>query len=289
MAEVYLNGAFVPAERAQVSVMDRGFLFADGVYEVIPAYGGQPLREAAHLDRLRNSLRGIRLPEPLSHAEWRDVFRRLLAGAPGTDQAIYVQVTRGAAAVRDHRFPSDVEPTLFAMTKPLVPRDPALAERGVSAVVRDDIRWDRCDIKSIALLAAVLLRQEAAEADAEETILVRGGQVTEGATSNVFIVRRGALITPPKSRRLLAGITRELVLELARGAGIDCEERPIDFATLRSAEEVWLTSSTREVMPVTRLDGTPVGTARPGPLWRRMNALYQELKASVRKSVGAPI
>jgi len=289
MPEVYLNGAFVPAEQARVSVMDRGFLFADGVYEVIPAYGGRPLREAAHLARLSNSLRGIRLPEPLSHTEWADVFRRLLAGTAGIDQAIYLQVTRGAAAVRDHRFPADVGPTLFAMTRPLAPRDPALSERGVAAIVREDIRWGRCDIKSVALLAAVLLRQEAAEADAEEAILVRGGLITEGATSNVFIVLQGALFTPPKGRQLLAGITRALVLELARGAGIGCEERPIDLPMLRSADEVWLTSSTREVMPVTHLDDRPVGTARPGPLWRRMNALYQELKGSLQRSVDDPI
>jgi D-alanine transaminase len=282
MPEVYLNGAFVPAEQARVSVMDRGFLFADGVYEVIPAYGGRPLREAAHLARLSNSLRGIRLPEPLSHTEWADVFRRLLAGTAGIDQAIYLQVTRGAAAVRDHRFPAEVGPTLFAMTRPLAPRDPALSERGVAAIVREDIRWGRCDIKSVALLAAVLLRQEAHEADAEEAILVRDGRAVEGSTSNLFMVRADRLLTPPTSPFLLAGITRQITLELARGAGIDCEERDISLDALRAADEIWLTSSTREVMPVTRLDGATVGSGVPGPLWRRIDALYQDFKSQLR-------
>ena len=293
--ELYLNGRFVPPEQATLSVMDRGFLFGDGVYEVIPAYGGVPRREAAHLRRLTNSLRGIRLQPPLTDDAWSAIFRRLLAPAScsepstdpstelGTDQSIYVQVTRGAAPTRDHRFPAAAEPTVLAMVKPLNPRAQSVAEQGVAAIVRDDFRWGRCDIKSVALLAAVLLRQEAHEADAEEAILMRDGRAVEGSTSNLFIVSDGRLLTPPPSRYLLAGITRELTLELARGAGIDCEERDISLDALQAADEIWLTSSTREVMPVTRLDGAIVGAGVPGPLWRRIDALYQDYKTRLRE------
>lgn len=288
---LYLNGRFVPPEQATLSVMDRGFLFGDGVYEVIPAYGGVPRREAAHLRRLGNSLRGIRLQPPLTDDAWSAVFRRLLAPAsraePGvessTDQSIYVQVTRGAALARDHRFPAEAESTVLAMVKPLKPRAPSVAEQGVAAIVRDDFRWGRCDIKSVALLAAVLLRQEAHEADAEEAILVRDGRAVEGSTSNLFVVSDGRLLTPPPSRYLLAGITREITLELARGAGVACEERDISLDALRAADEIWLTSSTREVMPVTRLDGAVVGDGVPGPLWRRIDALYQDFKTQLRE------
>lgn len=284
MAEIYLNGAFVAPEQAQISVLDRGFLFGDGVYEVIPAYGGRPLREREHLARLGNSLRWIGLHEPLSAAEWSAVFARLLAAAPDTDQSIYLQVTRGVAPTRDHRYPARPRPTVMAMAKPLPPRDPAVAERGVAAIVRDDIRWQRCDIKATALLAAVMLRQEAAEADAEEAILVRDGLAVEGSTSNLFIVRDGMLETPPKGPLLLSGITRDLVLELAAHARIPLRERDIALEALRTADEVWITSSTREVMPVTRLDGAPVGDGEPGPLWQRIDASYQLFKAEVRRA-----
>lgn len=283
---LYLNGRFVPPEQATLSVMDRGFLFGDGVYEVIPVYGGVPRRESAHLRRLANSLRGIRLPPPLTDEAWSAVFRRLLTPAIGAeaavDQSLYVQVTRGAAPTRDHRFPAAARPTVLAMVKPLSPRALSVAEQGVAAVVRDDFRWGRCDIKSVALLAAVLLRQDAHEADAEEAILVRDGHAVEGSTSNLFVVRDGRVLTPPPSRFLLAGITRALTLELVRAAGIACEECNIALDLLHGADEIWLTSSTREVMPVTRLDGAAVGAGVPGPLWRRVDALYQDFKTQLR-------
>jgi len=282
MNEIYLNGAFIPPEQARISVFDRGFLFGDGVYEVIPAYGGKPLRLREHLQRLANSLGGIGMAEPLSHDEWAAIFDRLLGASPRVDQAIYVQVTRGAPPVRDHRFPEDTPPTLLAMSKIMKPRDPVVAEFGISAIVRDDIRWLRCDIKAISLLAAVLLREEADEADAEEALLVRDGHVTEGSTSNVFVCRAGTLLTPPKGPLLLPGITRDLVVDLARGAGLPVQERPIPVAELLEADEVWISSSTREVMPVTRIDGAPVGDGTPGPLWRRIDALYQDCKAELR-------
>jgi len=288
MSEIYLNGRFVPPEQALVSVMDRGFLFGDGVYEVIPTYGGVPRRADLHLRRLANSLRGIRLPAPLGDAEWDEVFRQLLSGAEREaraageaprDHYIYLQVTRGAAPVRDHRFPAEAAPTVLAMAKPLRPRSGLIAEQGVAAVLRDDIRWGRCDIKSVALLAAVLLRQDASEQDADEAILVRDGLAVEGSTSNLFVVRDGELLTPPTGPALLAGVTRALTLELARDAGLRCRECDIHAESLRGADEIWITSSTREIMPVTRLDGATVGAGTPGPVWRQLDALYQTMKS----------
>ncbi|MBK1705962.1 aminotransferase class IV [Halochromatium glycolicum] len=282
MGEIYLNGAYLAPDQAMVSVLDRGFLFGDGVYEVIPAYGGRPLRAREHIERLANSLRGIGMQEPLSLAEWSAIFDRLLAPAPETDQALYLQVTRGVAPTRDHRYPAHATPTVMAMAKPMQPRDRGIAERGVSAVIRDDIRWHRCDIKTTALVAAVMLRQAAAEAGAEEAILVRDGLALEGSTSNLFVVSGGQLSTPAKGPLLLPGITRDLVLELAAQAGIPYREDAIPVETLQSADEVWITSSTREVMPVTRLDGEPVGSGRPGPVWQQIDAHYQRFKADAR-------
>jgi D-alanine transaminase len=283
MAEVYLNGEYLPLGEARVSVLDRGFLFGDGVYEVIPAYGARPLRLPQHLDRLENSLRGIRLDNPLDRGEWGAVIERLLGGTPGADQAIYLQVTRGAPPERDHLFPSGVAPTVFVMAKPLKPRAPEIAERGVSAVTLEDLRWLRCDIKAVTLLANVLLRQASAEAGADEAILVRDGLAQEGSSSNLFSVKDEVIHTPPKSQLLLPGITRDLALELARKAGLTCLERPLPVGELAAADELWLSSSTREVMPVTRLDGAPVGDGLPGPVWRRIDALYQDYKARLRR------
>lgn len=285
MNEVFLNGAFVPPEQALVPVLDRGFLFGDGVYEVIPAYAGRPRRVLQHLQRLEHSLRGIGMAPPLTPAAWQAVFARLLAGgnadagATIPDQSIYVQVTRGVAPVRDHRFPEGGTPTLLALAKPLPPRDPAIATQGVSAILREDIRWQRCDIKAISLLAAVLLRQEAAAAGVEEALLVRNGLLVEGSTSNLFVVRDGQLVTPPKGPALLAGITRDLVLDLAAGAGIPTIERDLPVQELAQVDELWITSSTREVVPVTCVDGIAVGSGRPGPWWHRMDALYQASKS----------
>lgn len=283
MSEVYLNGQYLPLAEARVPVLDRGFLFGDGVYEVIPAYSGHPLRLPQHLDRLENSLGAIRLDNPLSRTEWARTIGRLLAAEVGTDQTIYLQVTRGAATDRDHRFPpAEVRPTVFAMARPLKPRRPEAIAQGVAAVTRQDLRWHRCDIKAITLLANVLLRQEADDADAEEAILIRDGMATEGSSSNLFLVQEGAAVTPPKGHPILAGITRDLALDLAREAGIACVERYIAEAELATAEEIWITSSTREVMAVTRLNGAPVGLGVPGPVWRRLDDGYQDYKARLR-------
>lgn len=276
MSEVYLNGAFVPLDAAKVSVMDRGFLFGDGVYEVVPVYEGRPRRLGAHLARLSGSLAAIGLANPLTEAQWREVAVVLLAG--GGDRSLYIQVTRGAAPDREHRFPAEVHPTVLAMARPLEARRASIAETGVAAVTRPDPRWQRCDIKSISLLAAVLARQEAEELGAEEAILVRDGLAHEGSSSNLFFVRAGEIGTPPLSQNLLAGITRGLVVELAARAGMPMHERPISVAELADADELWITSSMREVLPVTRLDGVPIGAGVPGPLWARMDALYQGYK-----------
>jgi D-alanine transaminase len=284
---VYLNGRFEPLEEARISVMDRGFLFGDGVYEVIPAYGGRLFRLGPHLQRLQNSLDAIRLINPLATEQWREILETLLqrnAGAqPETeDQAVYLQVTRGVAMKRDHRFPEDSAPTVLAMTHPILSLDPDTRARGVRAITLPDSRWQHCHVKAITLLANVLLRQEAVDAEAVEAILVKDGLANEGAASNLFMVKQDVLITPPKSPRLLPGITRDLVLDLARENGIPCREDEISLDELRQAEEIWLTSSTREILPVTELDESSVGTGRPGPVWNRMTALYQAYKEAVR-------
>jgi D-alanine transaminase len=281
LATIYLNGEFLPLAQARISVLDRGFLFGDGVYEVIPVYGGHFFRLALHLQRLEHSLQAIHLENPLSPSRWQELLQQLVAGNDGVDQAIYLQVTRGPA-VRDHAFPQQIEPTVFAMSNPLKPLPTELRVEGVAAVIREDIRWKYCHIKSIALLANVLLRQEAIEAGAQEAILLRDEQLTEGAASNVFVVRDGVIATPPKGPFLLSGITRDLVLELAREADIPCQETSISAGDLAQADEIWLTSSTREIVPVTRLEGAAVGSGKPGSLWRQMDMLYQEYKRRVR-------
>lgn len=281
MNRVYLNGEWLPPEEAKISVLDRGFIFGDGVYEVIPAYGGRLFRLKAHLERLDTSLADIGLRNPLTAGEWRAMLERLVQEGGSDDQSVYLQITRGPAP-RDHAFPKQVRPTVFAYAQPIRYPEPALLRTGVAAITTADIRWQRCDIKTTALLANVLLRQLAAEQDAAEAVLLRDGYLTEGAVSNIFIVRAGVLLTPPKGRFILAGITRDLVLELARAHGISCEEAPISEAQLRGADEVWMSSSTREVLPVTRLDGQPIGDGRPGPLVERMRTLYRDYKRAFR-------
>ncbi|MBI3546446.1 MAG: D-amino-acid transaminase [Gammaproteobacteria bacterium] len=277
MKQVYLNGEFLPPDQARVSVFDRGFVFGDGVYEVLPAFGGRLFRLPHHLARLAASLAAIRLPNPHTAAEWNAIFTRLMAEHGAQDQSIYLQVTRGPAP-RDHAFPAQVTPTVFAYAQLLKYPPAEQLTQGVAAITTEDIRWRRCDIKAIALLANAMLRQEAIEQGAVEAILVREGVVTEGAASNIFIVTHNRLITAPKGPFILPGITRDLVVEIANANNITCDERPISLETFKSADEVWLTSSTKEILPITRIDGRLVGNGKPGPMHARMFALYKEYK-----------
>lgn len=279
-AIIYLNGDFLPSDEAKISVLDRGFIFGDGVYEVIPVYGGRLFRLPHHLERLDHSLEGIRLDNPLDHRHWQSVLEELVERNGGGDQSLYLQVTRGVAE-RDHSFPPGGEPTVFAMSKPMAeaPLEPG---NGISAITVEDIRWKWCNIKAIALLPNILLRQQAVDNGAGEAIMLRDGFVTEGAASNIFIVNNGVVLTPPKSNLLLPGITRDLVVELCHGNGIPCVEGVISEMQLRAADEVWVTSSTKEIVPVTRLDGAPVNNGQPGPLWQQLSALYQSYKQAFR-------
>lgn len=290
MLSVYLNGSFLPLEEACVPVTDRGFLFGDGVYEVIPAYGGRLFRWPHHLQRLQNSLDGIRLVNPLSSSEWETVLNELLrrnrdAASEHNDQAVYLQVTRGSAPRRDHCFPETTVPTAYAASNPIPAPDPAIAQNGVAAVTLDDIRWQRCDIKAITLLSNVLLRQEALDQGAAEAILVRDGKAIEGTSSNIFVVSGDTLVTPPKSAHMLPGITRDLVLELADRHGIAHAETDISVDTLAHASEIWITSSTREIVPVTQLNSSAVGDGSPGPVWKTMREHYRVYKAAVREGL----
>jgi D-alanine transaminase len=280
-ALVYLNGSFVPPEQAQVSAFDRGFVFGDGVYEVIPVYGRRLFRLPHHLARLDASLQSIQLANPHALADWQKIFTRLMESVPAEDQSVYLQVTRGPAP-RDHAFPKEVKPTVFAYAAPLKYPDTAQLHDGVSAITVDDIRWRRCDIKAIALLPNVLLRQQAVEAGAAEAILVRDGVATEGSASNIFAVIDGVLVTPPKGPFILPGVTRDLVLELARAHGVPCAERALRAEEIFRATEFMLSSSTKELLPITRVDGKTLGSGRPGPLHARLHALYQDYKRDFR-------
>ncbi|MDT0619109.1 D-amino acid aminotransferase [Salinisphaera sp. P385] len=276
MDTAYLNGRFLPLADAQVPVLDRGFLFGDAVYEVIPVYTGRAYALADHIHRLDRSLRSIGLADPLAPDGWSDLVNDLIARNGGGDMAVYLQVTRGAPSRRDHRPASATGPaTVVGFCQTRSPIAESLLEQGIAAVVRDDTRWARCDIKSTALLANVLLAGDAHANDANEAILVRDGRLTEGASSNVFVVSGGTLATPPLEAAILPGITRARVLSLAAANDIPVAQRRVETGELRAADEIWLTSSTREIFPVTRLDGEPVGHGRPGALWTRLRALLQ--------------
>jgi D-alanine transaminase len=282
MTTAFLNGSFVPLEEAKVPVLDRGFLFGDGVYEVIPVYGRHLFRLSQHLKRLHNNLLAVSIPEPMTNNQWTDMLTELVGHNPGEDQSVYLQVTRGTAPQRDHAFSKDLQPTVFAMSTPLETPDPTSADKGIAAVTLSDIRWQHCHIKAITLLPNVLLRQQAIEAGASEAILVRDGFATEGAASNLFVVSNSLLLTPPTGPLLLPGITRDLLLELAATNAIPFREVDIPAEQLRTADEIWLTSSTREIMPVTTLDDEPVGTGNAGPLFHRMRDIYLAYKNRVR-------
>ena len=284
---IYLNGEWMPIEQARIPVLDRGFIFGDGVYEVIPSYSGHPFRLREHLLRLQSSLDGVRIDNPYAIERWEQLVRDIVARNPWEDQGVYLQVTRGVAP-RDHAFPKGAKQTVFMMSNPLVTPSQELRERGVAAITVADNRWLRCDIKSVSLLANCLLRQSAVDAGAAEAVLLRDGQLTEGSASNIFVVSNGVIVTPPKSNFILPGITYDVVIELAQAQRLPLEVRQVSEAEVRAADELWLTSSTKEVLSISTLDGKPVGhgagAGRPGPVAARVYQLYQDYKRTVMRA-----
>jgi D-alanine transaminase len=289
MSEIaHFNGKLLPLDQIHVSPLDRGFIFGDGVYEVIPVYGGAALRAREHFERLQRSMDEIGLANPHSVDEWIALTDALLAHHPG-NQSVYIQVTRGAPQKRDHVIPKGLEPTVFMMCYPLASPSPEAIENGVACVTARDFRWEKCHIKSTSLLGNVLARQISADAGATETIMLRDGMLTEASASNVFVVKDGVVAAPPRDHLILLGITYDLLVQLASEGAVRLEVRPVSEGELRGADEVWLSSSTKEVLAVTTLDGKPVGPGKPGPVFRRMHALFQEHKARLapRRAVAA--
>ena len=281
----YLNGEYLPLRDARISPLDRGFLYADGCYEVTPVFNGRPFRFQQHHDRLTRSLKEIRMADPLTHDQWRALYRELIArnrndGKPA-DLYIYVQVTRGAESGRNHAPLPDVPRTVFAFAAPWPDGRQGWRENGLPAVTAQDTRWARCDIKSVSLLANVLLRQLAVDEGASECILLRDGQLTDSSASSVHVVIAGELRTPPYSWKLLPGTTRGVIEEVADKAGVQWRSVPVSEAELRSADEILLGAATREVQAVTSLDGRPVGTGKPGPVWRKLSDAFQAYKQEV--------
>jgi len=283
----FLNGEFVPLHEARISPLDRGFLYSDGVYEVTPVHGGRPFRFEQHHDRLTRSLKEIRMEDPLARSAWRDLYRGLLQRnqAETSDCYIYVQVTRGAERGRNHAPLPDVPRTVFAFAAPWPTSRPGWQENGVPAITAVDTRWARCDIKSVSLLANVLLRQLAVDANASETLLIRDGNLTDASASSVHAVIGGVLCTPPNSWKLLPGTTRGVIEEIAERAGVTWRSTTVSEADLRNASEILLGAATREVQAVTTLDGKSVGDGKPGPIWRRLFDAFQAFK---RELAGTP-
>jgi len=277
-AIAHFNGQFLPLERISISPLDRGFIFGDGVYEVIPVYDGVPLRAREHFERLQRSMDEIRLSNPHSVDDWIALTQQLLEHHPG-DQSVYVQVTRGAPNKRDHVIPKGLAPTVFMMCSPLATPAREQVDNGVVCVTAEDFRWEKCHIKSISLLGNVLAKQISADVGAAETILLRDGFLTEASSSNVFVVKGGVVAAPPCDNLILLGITYDLLVRLAAEGAVGLQVRPVPESELRSADEIWLSSSTKEVLAVVELDGKPVGAGKPGPVFRRMHALFQEHKA----------
>ncbi len=274
MSTVYLNGEYLPKSAAKVSVLDRGFLFGDGIYEVIPVYGGKPLRLAEHLQRLQDSLDGISLTNPYSKMHWSELINDVIARNEGTEQSLYLQVTRGAPSQRDHAFPQQVEHTVLLMSSPIAAIPAPENMQGTSALTLDDIRWQLCHLKTVALLGNVLLKQEALSRGYDECVLLRNGYATECSASNLFMVQGEVLVTPPKSNQLLPGITRDLIVEVALAHGVDVQERDIAEVELANADELWFSSSTKAIVPIVQLNDKPVGQGVAGSMWRRVRAYY---------------
>ena len=281
----FLNGEYTVLPQAKVSVMDRGFIFGDGIYEVVPVYAGQPFRFAQHMARLERSLSETRIRQPYSHAQWLEITLKLIAAyadstgatAQNTNQLIYIQITRGVA-LRDHVMPQDITPTVFAMANALkLPGDEQL-RRGVACVTADDFRWKKAHIKTTSLLGAVFARQTSFDAGAVETVMFRDGFLSEAAASNVWVVKAGKVFGPPKDHLVLEGVRYGLIEEICRNAGIEFELRKIAREEVLAADELLLSSATKEVLAITQLDGKPVGAGVPGPVFAALHAGYQRAK-----------
>jgi D-alanine transaminase len=268
----------MPLEQASISVMDRGFLFGDGVYEVIPVYGGHLFRFSQHIARLQRSLTEIGITPFYSESQWRELCQQLLAENHSLDCSLYLQITRGVMEQRDHRFPTDPTPTVFARLSPLPAMQQRPSAKGIKLLSLEDIRWQRCDIKAITLLANCMARQAAENAGADEALFVRDGYAIEGSASNVFMVREGEILTAPKSNRILGGITRDLVLEIAQAHQMPVRETLVTLEELKQADEVWITSSTREIQPVWYIDNVAIAAAKTGPIWHQMIEYYMDFK-----------
>jgi D-alanine transaminase len=278
---VSLNGVWSPIDEAKISVLDRGFIFGDGIYEVVPVYGGRPFRWPQHLSRLKRSLGKIGIPNPMVDAGWSSLVSELVARHDWTDQFVYLQITRGVAK-RDHAFPKVMVPTVFAMSSELRPVDSEARENGVAVISLPDERWLHCDIKSTSLLGNVLARQASVEADAAECIMFRDGFMTEGSASNVWIVRNGVIFGSPMDRLVLEGIRVGLMSELAESCGLPLQTRRIKREEVLEADEIFISSATKEVLAVKSLDGLAVGrgleAGKPGPIYKRIFAAYQQAK-----------
>ncbi len=283
---VYLNGEFIPLQQAKVSVLDRGFLFGDGVYEVIPVYQGKVFRLKEHIQRLQRSLDATNIRLHMTEQSWEMLFEQVIGhNAPEAKElSIYVQVTRGVAEKRDHICPADIEPTLFVMATPVSISVDLDSVTGIRAITLPDNRWTRCYIKSVCLLPNILLKQQALDQGAEDVLLIRDGYVTEAAASNVFIVKNGLLQTPPKDNLILGGITRDLIVELAAQGDFQCQEKAISETELAAADEIWVTSSTREIVPVIELNDKPVGDGNIGSMWYTVAKCFQAYKAQLAEN-----
>jgi D-alanine transaminase len=281
----YLNGQFLPLREARVSPLDRAFLYGDAVYEVAPVYAGRAFRWREHIDRLNRSLRELRMQPVYTHERWAEVCEELIRRNGGGDMYVYFQVTRGAEYGRNHAPLPDIERTVFGFAAPPPAIPPERYERGAAAITAQDTRWARCDIKSTALLANVMLKQLAVDAGATEVLMLRDGLLMEGASTTAHVVIGGEIRTPPRSNQILPGTTRDVVSELAKRGGIPFRSCPVTEAELRGADELFIAAATFGTMPVTRLDGKPVGSGTPGPVWKRVRALFEEYK---RELAGTP-
>jgi D-alanine transaminase len=279
---VFLNGEYLPLDEAKIPVTDRGFVFGDGVYEVIPAFQRKPFRLTEHLQRLSNSLKALYIKMPYKQQQWQQYIHSLIEKTDPKIKniSIYLQISRGSEQQRDHQYNKEIQPTVFIRCDAIQPLNEKVLTSGINAVTHEDIRWKFCHIKSTSLLASVLLKQYAKQQDAEETLLIRDGLLTEGSASNVFVVLNNQLITPPRSKFLLPGITRDVILNIAKDPdlGIDVKEDNIRENQLKDASEIWCSSSTREIMPVTRLNNQSVGDGKLGVVWKKIYQKYQDFK-----------